>query len=284
MRNSWKTFSFYLLLPFLLTPSLVNADINLKFGLYESDKATEMVKMFRPVLNEIEKSMTKELNEPVKIKLQVSTDYEEGVKWIVDGKVDVMQIGPASYTLAKEQSPGIKILAIESEKGTKTFNGVIVVKSDSPIKDVGELKGKSFAFGDKYSTIGRYLSQKILMEKGITSKELSRMEYLERHDKVGTAVGAGQFDAGALKEGAFKKLTVAGTPIRVIHSFPNVTKPWIARSGMDAKVAEAFSKALINFNNKQALEALGQDGFLPGSDEDYEITRQAVIENPKFGG
>ena len=39
---------------------------------------------------------------------------------------------------------------------------------------------------------GRYLSQLYLVENDIRAKDLSRYEYLGRHDKVGIAVGRGE--------------------------------------------------------------------------------------------
>lgn len=73
-----------------------------------------------------------------------------------------------------------------------------------------QLRGQTFAFGDERSTIGRYLSQLLLVQHGIRADELLSYEYLGRHDRVGTAVGAGQFDAGALKESTFRKLKKKG--------------------------------------------------------------------------
>ena len=264
------------------SPAVASANNLLKFGVYTADKPTAVVQQFRPVLDAISKGMSEELGESVKIKLQVAKTYEAGIQDLVDGKADFSRFGPASYIEAKQMNPGISILAIESVKGKKQFSGIICVAKDSPIKSVADLKGKRFAFGNERSTIGRYLSQQYLLKHGIKASDLAYYEYLDRHDKVGTAVAMGKFDAGALKESTFKKLVAKGEPLRVIASFPNVTKPWLARSGLSEDLKKALQKTLLNLKDPAALKKLKKDGFLPGSDDDYNIIRSSMDNNDDF--
>lgn len=256
--------------------------VTLIFGVYTSDKPTTMVKKFRPLLNDLEDHLTQILKKNVEITMQVAHGYEKGIEDIVLGNVDFSRLGPASYIEAKQKNPKLRILAIESKNGRKTFNGLICVHRDSFIQTVADLKGKSFAFGNKRSTIGRYLSQAYLLKHGIKAKDLKRYEYLDRHDKVGTAIGLKQFNAGALKEGTFKRLLARGTPIRKIASFHNVTKPWVARSGLPKQILDALHQALLELKDPAVLKALGKDGFLGGSDKDYDIIRKAINNNPAF--
>ncbi len=258
------------------------AGVSLTFGVYTADKPSEVVKQFRPILNALEESMSNTLGKPVEITIQVAPSYEAGISDIAQGKVDFSRSGPASYIKAKTTNPALQLLAIESEKGEKVFYGLIAVHQDSDIQTIDNLKGKSFAFGDQLSTIGRYLSQLYLYQSGIKSSDLSRFEYLKRHDTVGTAVGAGEFDAGALKESTFKKLVDKGVPIRELARFPNVTKPWFAHQNMPDEVLQALRQALLAMDDPAALEALGKHGFLEGDDEDYTTIRESIQNNHLF--
>jgi len=255
---------------------------NLSFGVYTSNKPTAMVKKFKPMLKAIEKDLEARLGEPVKIRIQVAKDYTQGIQHLATGKVDFSRFGPASYVEAKRTNPDLRILALESSKGEKVFYGIICVKDDSGISDVKQLAGKSFAFGDELSTIGRFLSQQYLVNHGIYSSSLSRFDYLDRHDKVGTSVGAGQFDAGALNEGTFKKLIKKDVPIRELARFPNVQKPWIARSGLSDRLYEAIRESLLEMENKRALASLKKDGFVEGDDSDFASIRDAIDNNAVF--
>ena len=259
-----------------------SAKVSLVFGTYSPDKPSAMVTQLRPSLDEIAQSMTDILDEEVEIRMEVVRSYADGVALIVDGKVDFMRLGPASYVHAKAANPGLGVLAMENKNGAKHFNGIIAVHVDSDITDVSQLRGRNFAFGSERSTLGRYFAQLYLMRNGIYARDLARYEYLGRHDKVGRAVGSQLFDAGALEETTFGKLVAKGVPIRALARFSNSTRPWVSRAGMDPRVETALRDAMLGLANSEALKALRFDGFFEGSDGDYEKTREAIEENPLF--
>lgn len=256
--------------------------VSLSFGLYASDKPTSLVKKFRPILNKLEQELSRELQQDVKIKLSIAKTYQAGIDNLVQGKVDFVRFGPASYVIAKRKNPAITLLAMETKKGKKHFNGVIATHDTSSIRSVRDLRQKRFAFGSKHSTIGRYLSQQYLLQHGIRAKDLTAFDYLGRHDKVGYAIALKKFDAGALKESTFKKLVKKGQPLRAIASFRNVTKPWVVRSGIERKTVDALQKALLQLKDKKILAGIKKDGFVRASHSDYEGVNKAIMDNKKF--
>jgi len=261
-----------------------SAEINLIFGLYTSDKPTTMISKFRPFINTLEAQMTHKLKQPVNIKIHISSNYNDGVRALTSGKVDFSRLGPASYITAKNANADLQLLAIEAKKGKKIFYGIIAVQTDSPITKPEQLVGKRFAFGSKQSTIGRYLSQTYLADHHIYATDLAQFDYLDRHDAVGASVAAGRYDAGALKEGTFKKLRSKGVLLREIARFPNVTKPWVAKAGLNGEIAQALSTLLIASNESNALykNSFSKNGFLSGDDSDYDIIRQSMIDKRFF--
>jgi len=267
---------------FLSTSVWADGPVRLNFGVYSSNKPSAMVKIFKPTLQELEDRMSARLRRDVDIRMQIAKDYEQGISHLTSGKVDFSRFGPASYIEAKRVNQDLKILAVENKNNAKVFYGIIAVNKNSDIQDIAQLKGKSFAFGDEGSTIGRFLSQLHLEKNGVRAADLSNYEYLGRHDKVGTAVGAGSFDAGALNESTFKKLLDKGEPIRELARFPNVTKPWIARSGLDPDIYTALRDSLLEITNEMALKGLKVDGFLQGDEDDYSEIRTAMENNYVF--
>ena len=233
-------------------------------------------------MNVLQEYLTQHLGVPVEISIQVSSNYEDGPKSVIDGRVDFVRFGPASYVLTKDAEPNVALLAADSVGGKAQFYGIIAVPENSNIVSISRLRGRTFAFGDERSTIGRYLSQLYLFQHGIRAQDLGGFAYLGRHDIVGTAVSNGQYDAGALKEGTFKKLVKKGHKLRALARFPNVTHAWVARPNLDDNLRQALSAALLAITDKQALEAFGRDGFLDVSDSDYDIIRQAISNNDQF--
>ena len=277
MRISDRRASPYLviLLTSLFFSGSVLAETELRFGIYATDLASTLVKKFKPLLKHVEARMSENLGEPVKIKLVISKTYELGLDSLLNGDVDFARFGPASYVYAKAKIPELSILALEANKGKKVFHGIICVKSDSDIQSLQQLKGRSFAFGNVGSTIGRYLSQQELAKAGIKASDLSEFSYLGRHDTVGLAVAAGKFDAGALKESTFNKLLKEGKAIRSISKFDNVTKPWIASAMLSNRIKLALKKSLLETNIKKFH-------FVEGDDSDYLSIRTAINNNAVF--
>jgi len=240
------------------------------------------VRQLRPSLNTIAERMSEILGEEVEIKMEVAKSYVEGVALLTSGRADFMRLGPASYVSAKQRKDGLELLAVENKKGKKLHAGVICVKADSHIYEISQLRGRSVAFGNSRSTLGRYVAQQTLMQQGIYARALSRYEYLGRHDKVGQAVASGQYDAGALSESTFKKLVKKGVPIREIAKFKSMTRAWVAKAGMKPRVVKALRQTLLSLDDRKALKALRFDGFLMAQDSEFDDIRKAIGENARF--
>ncbi len=263
-------------------PALSETKLELVFGVYTTDKPTEMVKTFRPVLSAIEEDISQKLGTPVSIRMNISRTYEQGVAALVNGEVDFARLGPASYIAASQQNPGIKILALDSKNREQTTKGIICVHENSRFQKIGDLQNSRFAFGNENSTIGRYLSQAYLLKHGIASDSLEHHEYLERHDLVAHAVAIGRFDAGALKESTFRKLVQKGLPLRALAQFPNVNKPWVASADMNEQMVNNLRSVLLNLSSPEAFKALGRNQFVKGHDSDFTDTRTAINNNHAF--
>ncbi|MBU3013123.1 phosphate/phosphite/phosphonate ABC transporter substrate-binding protein [Poseidonibacter lekithochrous] len=271
-----KNIALIFLLLFLIQNTYAS---DLKFGIYTSDKASVMYKQFKPIIQYLEKDAKKQGLE-LKISIKIYPSYESALEGIVRGDYDFARFGPASYILAKQKNSDIKLLVKEEQKGKEVFNGIFIVKKDSPIKSLKDLKNKSFAFGDKHSTIGRYLAQNELLKANITSKDLKAFDYLNRHDKVALAVAFGNYDAGVVKESSYNKYKSRG--LKAISSFQNITKPWLVRSGLDDKIYNTLKKSLLDLKDEKVLKSIKKTAFIESRDEDYTIIKKSIENSSKF--
>jgi phosphonate transport system substrate-binding protein len=262
-------------------PLAAQEPTNLTLGVYSFKKPTDVVRDFAAATDELSRLATQEAKRPVSIRLRVFKTYDECVDKFVAGDVDLVRFGPASYVVARQRNPQVQLLVAEQEDGKKRCEGVIAVRADSGVKTLGDLAGKTFAFGDEMSTIGRYLSQAQLVKAGITAESLRHYRYLERHDKVFKAVEAGEFDAGAMHIATFEDLNEK-QQLRMVVKFENVGKPWVVRAGLDAPTVTALRQALLAMKNEPALKALKVHGFLPASDDDYQLVRTGMKDAAAF--
>ena len=87
--------------------------LNLIFGVYQSDKATTMYRKFLPVIEAIQDIMEKKLEQTVDIEIKIFKTYQLANDAIVEGSVDFVRFGPASYIIAKARNSEIRLLAME---------------------------------------------------------------------------------------------------------------------------------------------------------------------------
>lgn len=245
----------------------------LRFGVYTADKPSEVYEKFQPMLEHMEKGLGAALKKPVKVELVIGKDYTTTIEQIAGGQVDLVRSGPASFLTAKKKSPGISLIAMELEDGRKSFKGAMFVRSDSAAKSVKDLKGRSFATGDKESTLG-FLAKREFAQHGIHAKDLKRYEYLGRHDKVCAAVLAGDVDAGAAKYETLAKFRDKG--LREIKVIDIPTKPWYARAGLDPLLAKAVGGYLLGLEDEAVLKHFGVSGFAKTAESDYKDVADAM--------
>ena len=255
--------------------------IRLKFGVYPSDRATVMYRKFSPILDAIRVPLETQLGREVDIHLTIFEDYESGITALANGDVDFVRFGPSSYILAEQLNPNIQLLVMELRNGLKQFNGLIIAHKDSNIRELEDLRGKTFAFGDKNSTIGRFLSQSLLVENNINAESLGSFDYLGRHDQVAKALITKSHDAGAITSSTYKKLCDPDEII-VVRAFSNVTKPWIANSELPKEICDAITASLLSLEEQDVIGELGCSGFSETTSEEYDLVREAMKQAKAF--
>lgn len=255
------------------THKLADEDV-LTFGVYAHIRSTAILGKFSSITRHLEQALA-ERGIHKHVHLKIYSSYPQAIEALASGEVDFARYGPVSYILSKRKNQGIRLLAMESNAGEKSFSGVIAVASESPLQSINDLQGRRIAFGDRNSTTGRYLSQAALVEAGLTAADFDQVAYLGRHDKVAFAVASGNYDAGAMNENTFNKYKNE-KGLRSILKFDCVTKPWVAREGLDATIYHALRQILLDFDDPELLEPLKREGLLPADDNDYDAIRKAM--------
>jgi phosphonate transport system substrate-binding protein len=261
------------------------------FAFYPSDKPSVVYSKFLPFVTYLQNEVNRHLKDNVKYEFEIviTQSYADHIKRMQLGEFDISRVGPASYTLLKQKIPNLKLLAIEGKKGKKNFYGHMIVYKSSTIRsveDIKKLKKKpTFAFGNPNSTLGRYLPQTLLVENGLGKSAFSKINYLGRHDKVATAIIAGDYDIGSLKESTYKKYKSRG--LVSIGKMKNMTKPWIAHPKLSSRLIETIQEILVNYQHKSqertaALKKLKASGFFFAKDQDFNDLKQQMAKAQEF--
>lgn len=118
----------------------------------------------------------------------VATSYAAAIEALCAGKADAAALATLSYVLAHDKC-GAEVILNSIRRGSATYNGQILVRADSGIQSVADLKGKRFAFTDPASTSGYLYAAALLKENGVDpAKDLAEAIFAGSHNAAALAV------------------------------------------------------------------------------------------------
>jgi phosphonate transport system substrate-binding protein len=240
------------------------------------------------------KAITNSLEKATNLKwdVKVPTSYAATVEGLCSGQIDVAWLNTLSYVLANSKNCGDLMFTTlrNDEKGTPkaTYDSQIIVRADSGIASLKDLKGKKFAFVDPLSTSGTlFPTLKIKQDTGQDPKAFfSQTVYAGGHDKSVLAVyqgsvdGAASFiDARTLVQKQFPDIMDKTKRIATAGPIPNDTVT--VRKSFPADLRSKIQSALLDYAKsdagKKALKSLYSiDGLAVGDPKVYDPILDAV--------
>lgn len=238
-------------------------------------------KRFDPLMKYLSEKTGKEF------KLVIPRDFEEFIKIVRNGEVHFAYQNPYVYVLLAKENK-LKAINItvgedcakeESDVcGGDSFRGVIIVRKDSKIKSLKDLKGKRILIVSPYSA-GGFLSQKIYLEKkGFNIYKDFKLIDVKRQEKVIIGVYKGEGDAGFVRESA---LVVFGKEVDLsqirILAYTEFLPNWpFAVVKAPPELAKKVQTLLSNLEDEKILRNLKIIRFKPAKDEDFKQLKNYI--------
>jgi phosphonate transport system substrate-binding protein len=243
----------------------------LKVALLPDENASTVIKNNQPLKAHLEKELGK------KIELIVTTDYSSMIEAMRHGRLDLAYFGPLSYVLAKQKSD-IEPFAALKQKGSTTYQAVLIGNVGAGINKISDIAGKNVAYGDKASTSSHLIPKSLLAESGLKAGENYREHFVGAHDAVAMAVQNGHAQAGGLSKPIFEALVqrgmIDGSKVKIIaESKPFPQYPWTMRSNLKPELKEKIRTVFTTMNDPEVLKTFKADGFGAISDKDYDVVR-----------
>ena len=243
----------------------------LKVALLPDENASTVIKNNQPLKALLEKELGK------KVELIVTTDYSSMIEAMRHGRLDLAYFGPLSYVLAKQKSD-IEPFAAIKQKGTTTYQAVLIANTAAGINKIGDIANKNVAYGDMASTSSHLIPKSLLAESGLTAGKNYREHFVGAHDAVAMAVQNGHAQAGGLSKPIFESLVqrgmVDGSKVKVLaESKPFPQYPWTLRSNLKPELKAKIRDVFLTISDPVVLKSFKADGFGPVSDKDYDVVR-----------
>ena len=248
----------------------------LRVALLPDENASTLIQNAQPLKAYLEKTLKKE------IEIIVTTDYSSMIEAMRFGRIEIGYFGPFSYVLAKSRAPEIEAFAVGVEKGSPSYQSILIATAGGPVKTLADVKGKPFGFGDQTSTSSHLAPRAHLLRKGgLEGDKDYKVVHLGTHDAVARAVQAGQIPAGALSEPIFRTLIERKTidsakvvKIDLTADIPNY--PITLQGTLAPQLKQAIRDAFLTINDKEVLKSFRVDAFAPTNDKAYDILRDTA--------
>lgn len=217
---------------------------SLKFGFDLRLSPKEDVRIYLPFLQYLEQNTWNRFS------LRFTEKYEDTVENLGNGITHFAALGPVNCVIARERyGAGCLVMGLNSE-GKPEYRSVIFTRKDSPIKSLKDLKGKTFAFGDRFSTQGHIIARKMLEDTGITLMDLKGFVFTGSHASTARAVLNGEYDAGAIQDNLAKRLSAEGRIKIIAVSKPYPSSLICYNNNIQPAIIKAVKAALLAFDPK----------------------------------
>ncbi|MRX73854.1 phosphate/phosphite/phosphonate ABC transporter substrate-binding protein [Bacillus lacus] len=244
----------------------------------ESDKIADTVKPLADKLSE-------ELG--VEVEGQVMTNYTALVEAMGSNKVHIGFIPAFGYVLANEKH-GVNVILKSERNGSGTYKAQYVVKSDSGIESLEDLRGKTWAYADATSTSGYLFPAAQLMEKfnveNLETDFFGETVQSGSHDNAAIAVLNGDADVAttfddvrAVLEKDYPEIMDQLTVIDYTDEIPNDTIS--VTKDLDEELVNKIKETFLSFNNDEEMievmqEVYSWNAIIEAQDSEYSVVKE----------
>jgi phosphonate transport system substrate-binding protein len=201
------------------------------------------------------------------VKLFPAADYAGVMQGIAAGQLEAAEFGASSFAGAWLDCKCLEPVVVPTEKdGSTYYYSVMVVRADSGIHSLDDMKGRSLAWADPNSTSGYLIPSATLKAKGIKLEDgvyFSRTGFSGGHEQGVVAVLNRQYDAavtwtsgqGDKSEGYTRgnirsmvdKNMLKMTDIEIIWQSGKIPNgPWTVRSALPDQLKKKFTAFMLD--------------------------------------
>lgn len=222
-----------------------------------------------------------------------TVDFEEAFK---KENFDFIHTNPVLYIILNE-SYGLVPMVAEKNGiyGARTM-GTIIVRKDSDIKTISDLKNRKMIFGPTFAPFGYITQLYMLLKNGIDPykdlKSIYQPRHSFQHEKIIYGVWFGAFDAGTAPFLDLEEMDKEGK-IKLEEDFRIIAKSELmpyctfsANKKLPLDVIEKVKKALLKISKETTIEINNEkinvlkkakiEGYEEINDKDYDKMREIL--------
>ena len=217
----------------------------------------------------------------IPVEFTILSRYGNIIESFTSEKMDGAFFGSFTGALAIRKLGVIPLARPVNLDNSSTYHGYILVRKDSGIKTVADMRGKRMAFVEKATTAGYIFPMALLREKGIMDIDrfFSETFFTGSHDAAVIAVLNGKADVGAAKHSMYNWVKKENPRIEkelsIIARSPSVPSNGLCvRNTLDTGLQNKLKQALLKLGqdpaDKAVLAKFGALKFIETTTGDYK--------------
>ncbi len=216
------------------------------------------------------------------VELVVLSRYGNIIENFVSNRLDGAFFGSFTGALAQRKLHVEAVARPEYPDGTSTYHGLILVRKDSGITGVEDMRGKRFAFVDKATTAGYLLPLYYFKTHGIDDPNtlLKETYFAGTHEGVILDVLERKAEIGAAKNTMFSALASndprISEELSILTRSPDVPENALCvRADLDESLKNELRIALLTMHQdkrgEEILRNFGVARFIDTTEADYNV-------------
>ncbi len=264
----------------LLFPGVSYADPALIMGVFPRRNFPITIKSFTPLAKYLSEQLGREVT------LESTHDFPDFWAKLKTGRYDITHFNQYHYVKAHKKY-NYQVILQNEEFGRKTIAGSLIVRRDSGIKSIKDLKGKKIVFGGGIDAMQSYIIPRHLLKQSglkegdyITEFAINPPNALMApYYRQAAAAGAGNvvIDLPVVKE----KIDTSQLQLLVVgEELPQLC--WAITAKLPQDIKEKIISAFLALNSssqgKEILKSAELDGIHPAKDADFDAHRAIIKE------
>jgi len=254
----------------------ISAAPELRLGIFPRRNADVTQAMFKPFAEALSRALNR--------KVVIETTYDFASFWenIANNSYDLVHYNQYHY-IKSHHDYGYRVIARNVEFGHEKIAGSILVRKDSNIETLQDLKGKKIIFGGGRKAMMAYIVPTYLLRQA----GLNKGDYFEQfaltppkaaiaaYYRQAAAAGSGHYTLDlpiVKKEIDTSQMKYLATSQKMAHL------PWAVNKSMSGELASKIRTIMVGLKHidkgEDVLKSMRVTKFLPADDSDFVLHRE----------
>ena len=258
----------------------LNDKTPLVLGIFPRRNPTTTIKFFTPLARYLSDQLGR------KVKLKTERDFPTFLNQVSEQGYDIVHYNQYQY-IKSHKSKKYMVIAQNEEFGDKKISGSILVRKDSGLNSLQDLKNKTIIFGGGKTAMVSYVMPTALLRRAGLKNGDYKEEFSKNPPNTLLSIYYKQADAAGIGHIILKLPSVTNSiDISKIKSLATSTPlahlPWAVKTNMPSELQLKIKQALLSLNNSQEglmiLKKANLTGIHHADDHDYDAHRKILKE------